>query len=70
MDGFNLDRTDLMLEELPDFYHWAEWARVPARNLTILEALPDGLTPTANLTREQGAAMLCRLMESIHLIWD
>ena len=70
MDGFELDRKGLPVEELLDYYDWAEWARVPARVLTRLEALPEGLDPAADLTREQAAAMLCRLMESIHLIWN
>ena len=70
MDGWDLDREPLLLEELPQFWPYADWARVPARNLDVLGALPDGLTPSANLTREQGAAMLCRLMENLHLIWN
>lgn len=70
MDGFALEQAGLPVGELLDYLDWAEWARVPARVLTTLEALPDGLAPAANLTREQAAAMLCRLMENIHLIWD
>lgn len=70
MDGFELNQKGLPVEELPDYCDWPEWARVPARILTVLEALPEGLTPSAGLTREQAAAMLCRLMERIHLIWD
>lgn len=70
MDGFALERDGMPISDLLDYYDWIEWARVPARILTNLEALPEGLDPAAGLTREQGAAMLCRLMESIHLIWD
>lgn len=70
MDGFALDRSGLPVEELLEYYAWPEWARVSARVLTRLEALPEGLDPAAGLTREQAAAMLCRLMENIHLIWD
>lgn len=70
MDGFALEQAGLPVGELIDYIDWAEWARVPARMMTLLEALPEGLTPSADLTREQAAAMLCRLMENIHLIWD
>lgn len=70
MDGFELIQSDIPIGEFLDYYHWAEWARVPARVLTRLGALPEGLDPAAGLTREQGAAMLCRLMERTHLIWD
>ena len=70
IDGFALNQTSLPVGELLDYLDWAEWAKVPARVLTSLEALPEGLTPAADLTREQAAAMLCRLMESIHLIWN
>lgn len=70
MDGWDLDREPLLPEELLDFYDYAEWARVPARNLDTLGALLEDLSPTANLTREQGAAMLCHLMENLHLIWN
>ena len=70
MDGWDLDNSPLLPEETLDFYDWPEWARTPARNLAALEVLPDGLSPTDPLTRGQGAAMLCRLMETLHLIWN
>ena len=35
-----------------------------------LEALVEGPAPTDAGTREVAAAMLCRLMESISLIWN
>lgn len=70
MDAFELDEKGLPIGEFLDYYHWADWARVPARVLTHLGALPEGLDPAAGLTREQGAAILCRLMERTHLIWD
>lgn len=70
IDGFALEQAGLPVGELLDYIDWAEWARVPARMMTTLEALPEGLTPSAGLTREQAAAMLCRLMERTHLIWD
>ena len=70
MNGFDLNRKGLPLSELLDYYEWAEWARTPAYILTNLGALLEGLDPAADLTREQGAAMLCRLMENTNLIWD
>ena len=69
MDGYDLNNSDLLPEELVEYYDWAEWARVPARNLDALEALTGELAPTDLVTREIAAATLCRLMESIHLIW-
>lgn len=70
MDGYDLNRSDLLPEELVEYYDWAEWARVPARNLDSLEALTGGLAPTDLVTREVAAATLCRLMENTHLIWN
>jgi C-terminal peptidase prc len=70
MDGYDLNKSDLLPEELVEYYDWAEWARVPARNLDALEALTGELTPTDLVTRELAAATLCRLMESTHLIWN
>ncbi len=71
MDGYDLAKASLLPEELLEYYDYAEWARVPARNLDALEALVDGgPAPTDPVTREVAAATLCRLMESIHLIWD
>lgn len=70
MDGWDLDKQPLLPEEWLEFHEWAEWAQTPARNLSALEALLEGLSPADPLTREQSAAMLCRLMENLHLIWD
>lgn len=71
MDGYDLAKASLLPEELLEYYDYAEWARVPARNLDALEALVDGgPAPTDPVTREVAAATLCRLMESIRLIWD
>lgn len=70
MDGYDLNNSDLLPEELVEYYDYAEWARVPARNLDALEALTGELAPTDLVTREIAAATLCRLMESTHLIWD
>ena len=70
MDGYDLNNSDLLPEELVEYYDYAEWARVPARNLDALEALTGELAPTDLVTREIAAATLCRLMESTHLIWN
>lgn len=70
MDGWELDNAPLLPEELLDFYNYDSWARTPVRNLAMLEVLAEGFAPEDPLTREAAAAMLCRLMERIHLIWD
>ena len=69
MDGYDLDQQELLPEQLVDFYGYADWARIPARNLAVLGALIENISPTENVTREVAAATLCRLMESVHLIW-
>ena len=69
MDGYDLDGQELTVQEREQYAAYVDWAQRPARNLDRLNALPDGMTPTAPGTRENAAAMLCRLMESIHLIW-
>lgn len=70
MEGYKLDKEDLTLEEWARYYDFAEWARVSLRNLARLDALAGELAPDAPGTREIAAAMLCRLMENIHLIWN
>lgn len=69
MDGYDLDNLELRPEDREAYSDWAEWAQAPARNLAELEALIDGVAPTDPVTRETAAAVLCRLMESTHLIW-
>ena len=69
MDGYDLDQQALLLEQMLDFYDYAEYAQIPARNLAVLGALVENVSPTEDVTRELAAATLCRLMESIHLIW-
>ena len=69
MDGYDLDNAGLLPEELLEYYSYADWARVPARNLDALDALIPGPAPTDPVSRELAAATLCRLMENIHLIW-
>lgn len=70
MDGRILSQQELSVEEWADYYTYAEWAQVPARNLDALGALVGGLAPTDNVTREVAAGVICSLMEGIHLIWD
>ena len=70
MDGYALAQGVLNAGQELAYQDWAEWARIPARNLAQLGALPEGLTPTALVDRGTAAGMLCRLMESIGLIWD
>ena len=70
MDGYELAQDHLNIDEELTYWDWAGWAQVPARNLAELGALPEGLTPSALADRGTAAGMLCRLMESIGLIWD
>ena len=70
MDGYALSRTELSASEWAEYYEFAAWAQVPARNLDQLGALVGELAPTDVCSREVAAGMLCSLMESIHLLWD
>lgn len=70
MDGYDLDGLLLTPEEVEKYSDFAPWAQAPARNLDELNALAGDLAPTDPGTREIAAAMLCRLMERTHLIWN
>ena len=70
MDGYALSQEVLTAAEWAEYYDFADWAQIPARNLAELGALVGDLAPTDNATREVAAGMLCSLMEGIHLIWD
>ncbi len=70
MDGYNLDGLLLTPEEVEKYSDFAPWAQASARNLDELNALAGDLAPTDPGTREIAAAMLCRLMERTHLIWN
>lgn len=70
LDGYDLSQESLPAAQWPDYYEYAQWAQIPARNLKELGVLPEGLTPAASASRELAAGMLCRLMENINLIWS
>lgn len=70
MEGYSLSQTELSAPEWAEYYEYADWAQVPARNLNELGALVGDLAPTDLGTREVAAGMLCSLMEGIHLLWD
>ena len=70
MDGYDLDGLLLTPEEVEKYSDFAFWAQAPARNLDELNVLAGDLAPTDPGTREIAAAMLCRLMERTHLIWN
>lgn len=69
-EGYSLSKTDLTAPEWAEYYEYADWAQVPARNLDKLGALVGELAPTDLGTREVAAGMLCSLMEGIHLLWE
>lgn len=71
----NLDAAELKTKELSagqwgTYYDWADWAQIPARNLTELGVTLDDQAPAGNGTRDDAAALLCQLMEGIRLLWD
>lgn len=70
MDGYELQKQELSEEEQARYSDFASWAQAPARNLDELNVLAGELSPSDPGTREVAAAMLCRLMERTHLIWD
>lgn len=70
MEGAALSQTELSATEWAEYYAYADWAQVPARNLNELGALVGDLAPTDLGTREVAAGMLCSLMRSIHLLWE
>ena len=71
----NLDAAELKAKTLSagdwgTYYAWADWAQIPARNLTKLGVTLDDQSPAEYGTRDDAAALLCQLMEGIHLLWD
>ena len=71
----NLDAAELKVKTLSagdwgTYYAWADWAQIPARNLTKLGVTLDDQSPAEYGTRDDAAALLCQLMEGIHLLWD
>ena len=70
MDGYELAQQELPIQDYAKYMDYAPWAQTAARNLDKLGALVGGLLPTDSGTRSVAAGMLCRLMETIHLIWD
>ena len=71
----NLDAAELKAKTLSagdwgTYYTWADWAQIPARNLTKLGVTLDDQSPAEYGTRDDAAALLCQLMEGIHLLWD
>lgn len=70
MEGHDLAQQALSAQEWLNYYDYADWAQIPARNLAQMGTLLDGTAPNALVTREMAAVSLCRLMEHIGLIWD
>lgn len=70
MDGYDLDRQELLPEAQERYAGFSSWAQASARNLDELHVLAGDLAPSDPCSREVAAAMLCRLMERTHLIWD
>ena len=70
LSGYDLSQTNLPAGQWLDYYEYAEWAQIPARNLDALGVLPEDLTPSAPAQRDLAAGLLCRLLENINLIWN
>lgn len=70
MEGHELSQTELSAPEWAEYYEYAEWAQVPARNLDKLGALVGDLSPADPGSREVAAGMLCSLLDGIHLLWN
>lgn len=70
MDSYDLDQEILTLEERESYAAYASWAQKSARCLDKLGVLLEDVSPADPGSRETAAAMLCRLMENIELIWD
>jgi hypothetical protein len=70
IDGYELSKEEIPLNIWGNYADYAVWAMVPARVLDELDALVGDQAPTDNGTRETAAALLCTLMENLHLIWD
>ena len=68
--SYDLSQDGLSMEDWLEYHDYASWARPGVRDLTQLNALLDGVAPQDQATREMAAAMICRLMEGIGLIWD
>lgn len=64
-----LNQRGVYASELGTCIDFAPWAQKAARNLAYLDAKLEDTTPTDQLSREKAAALLCRVMESIDLIW-
>jgi C-terminal peptidase prc len=70
IDGYALSKEEIPLNIWGKYSDFDVWAMVPARCLDELDALVGDQAPTDSGTREVAAALLCTLMENIHLIWD
>jgi len=69
MDGDELNREDLTMDQWLTYYDLPEWVRIPARNLTELGLELDLSAPGAPATRIQAAQLLYELMDTTNLLW-
>lgn len=64
-----LNERDPYFDELGDCLDYPKWAQRAARNLNLMNVMLDGAEPKQKVTREMAAALMCRTMEEIKLIW-
>jgi len=69
-DAYERSQEELYLSDWARYIDWADWAQIPARDLTELGLDLSGLTPSAPAQRQQAAGLLCRMMEALHLLWN
>lgn len=64
-----LNGRDPYVDELGACLDYPKWAHRAVRNLNTMQVLLDGTTPEQPVSREMAAALMCRAMEKIKLIW-
>lgn len=64
-----LNERDPYIDELGDCLDYPKWAQRSARNLNLMHVMLEGAEPTQQVTREMAAALMCRTLERIKLIW-
>lgn len=69
MPAYALGERGVSIGEWLDYYEYEDWAEDAVWHLEQLNVSTEFMAPGKTITREEGAGMLCRLMESLHLFW-
>ena len=70
MDGYTVNEEPLDLDDWCDYYEFAEWAKLPVRNLRDLGFSLDLNKQTESATRLEAAQFLYQLMTLSGLFWE